>query len=555
MELRQYWDILRRWFWLVVLTAVVAGLAAFFFSMRQTPIYEARTRLLVTQGSEGSTDLFGANTKLTSTFAQVLASESMLEVAVEKVGLVGVDIKDLSQDVSVQPLRDTQLIDLTVRFRSPTLAAELANMLPVVFADFYSQQQSARFQETKNALQEALAGLDVQARQLEAELQALESSNSADDMIKRNLLSNQLAQVQNNYSDTLSQLQEIQLTEAKSLDTLAVVDPAKPDADPVSPRVLFNTLLATIVGAMIGLGAAFLIEYLDDTVKTPDHVATLTGYAPLGVIDSDREGENGGLVALESPRSPSAEAYRVIRTNIQFHSVDNLVRSLVVTSAGPGEGKSTTVANLAVVMAQAGNKVVLVDADLRKPTQHLRWKVPNTVGLTGALLLGDFEDNLDGLLSDTQIENLKVVTSGQLPPNPSELLGSQRLQQFLDRLLEDYDIVILDAPPALAVTDPAVLGRKVDGVILVVDATSTREPALMQTLLELGKAKAPLMGIVLNRFRSRKAGGYYYYKAYQGYYEQDDAGGRGDGTPETANQPAPQSGGFSQRFRRAFSRR
>jgi len=243
---------------------------------------------------------------------------------------------------------------------------------------------------------------------------------------------------------------------------------------------------------------------------------------------ADRSPELLTLATLEKPRSPNAEAYRTVRTGIQFSSIDDPIRSLVVTSPGPSEGKTTTAANLAVVMAQAGKKVVLIDADLRKPAQHRLWAAPNTVGLTGLLLQEEQPERLDFVLTPTKVENLWLITSGQLPHNPSELLGSQKLQRLVERLLQDYDYLIFDAPPALAVTDPIVLGQSLDGVLLVVDSGGTREPALAQTVQALAKVQAHIIGVVLNKFPV-KSGGYYYYY-YHHYYEDEGDKGAGGGS-------------------------
>ncbi len=528
MELRSYWELLRKWLWLIALTTVLAAMVAFLVSSHQTPIYEAKTRLLITEGSSDSTDLFGGNVKVTSTFAQVLASRSILEKAANRIGLEGVDIDALAGYVSVQPVRDTHLIDLRVQLPSPEIAAALANALPQVLAEFYKEQQSARFANSKRLLQEELTQLGDQLGRLEAQYKSLQGESGAEAESNRSLLQIQLTQLRSAYSSTLGQLEEVELAEAKASKTVTVVDRAKPPQRPVRPRVLMNALLAAIVGGMLGLGVAFLIEYLDDSIKTPDDIARITPLSTLGIIARRKNGENHGFVTLDEPRSPIAEAYRTIRTSIQFAGVDKSVRTIVITSAGLGEGKSTTAANLAVVMAQAGSKVALIDADLRKPTQHKRWGVPNTVGLTGALLMDDYSENLDYLLTPTSVENLWLLTSGQLPHNPSELLGSHKLRQLTERLLQSYDMLIFDSPPALAVTDPVVLGREMDGVIVVVDSGITREPALVHVLNEMERVQAHIIGIVLNRFSSRSQSGYYYYY-YERYY-RDDESGKPDGS-------------------------
>ena len=533
MELRQYWELLRKWLWLILLTTVIAALAAYFFSSRQTPIYRASTRLLVSQSVSNSASLQYADIlaaeRLSSTYAQMLTARPLLKAAIDKAGLTGiVEPDELADSVSVQPVRDTQLIDLHVEYPDPVIAAKLANALPEVFVEFNNQQQTARYQELKTSLQQQLQELSQEIQDTDAKLQELTDATDAESKARQAVLEDRLAQYRSTFGNVLAQLENIRLAEANALDTITVVEQAEVPQHPVRPRVLMNTLLAAIVGGMIGLGAAFLIEYLDDSIKSPDDIARLTSVSTLGVIARGKDEKESAIITLADPRSPIAEAYRTIRTGIQFASVDNPVRTIVVTSAGPGEGKSTTTANLAVVMAQAEKKVILIDADLRKPTQHKRWGVPNTVGLTGALLMDELSDNLDYLLAPTSVENLWLLTSGQLPHNPSELLGSHKLQQLTKHLLKDYDILIFDSPPALAVTDPVILSQEMDGVIIVVDAGATREPALVHVLSEMEKAKAHILGFVLNRYSNRSNAGYYYYY-YNRYYREDDSESPGGG--------------------------
>ena len=528
MELRQYWELLRKWLWLILLTTIVAAVAAFFFSSRQTPIYRASTRLMISpsvskNSSVQYSDILTAQ-KLSSTYAQLLTTYPLIEAAIAKAGLEGVvDPENLADAISVQPVRDTQLIDLHVEYWDPVIAAELANALPKVFVEFNTRRQTARYEELKASLQEQLQQLDQQIQAIDAKLQQLDDAQDLEAKAQKVILEDQLAQYRSTYGNVLAQLEEIRLAEANALDVITVVEPAKTPKRPVRPKVLMNTLLAAIVGGMIGLGAAFLIEYLDDTVKTPDDIARLTTLSTLGIIAKRKNGENGGFVTIEDPRSPVAEAYRAIRTGIQFAGVDEPMRTLVVTSPGPGEGKSTTAANLAVVMAQMGKKVAIIDADLRKPTQHKRWGVPNTVGLTGALLMDDALDDLENLLTPTAVDNLWLLTSGQLPHNPSELLGSHKLKQLTEQLLRNLDILIFDSPPTLAVTDPVILGQTMDGVIIVVDAGVTREPALIHVLTEMEKVNAHVLGIVLNRFNSKSSSGYYYYYDSRYYHHDGDS--------------------------------
>ena len=523
MELRQYWDLLRKWLWLITLTTVIAAVAAYFFSSRQTPIYRASTRLLVSQSLANSSsmqyaDILAAE-RLSSTYAQMLTSRRVMRGAIAKAGLEGVvQMDDLANAISVQPVRDTQLIDLFVEYPDPGIAAELANALPEVFVEFNSQQQTARYQELKTSLQQQLQELSQEIQSTDAKLQELADAKDATSRARQAVLEDRLAQYRSTFGNVLAQLENIRLAEANAQDTITVVDEAELPQRPVRPRVLMNTFLAALIGGMIGLGAIFLIEYLDDSIRSVEDITRITSLSTLGVIARDKDKQDG-IITIDDPQSPVAEAYRTLRTGIQFAGVDYPIRSLVITSAGPSEGKTTTAANLAAVMAQAGKRVVLIDADLRKPSQHRIWHVPNTLGLTGALLMDELSDNLDYLLTPTQLDNLWLLTSGQLPHNPSELLGSHKLKQLLELLLRSYDFLIFDSPPALAVTDPVILSREMDGVIIVVDAGATREPALLHVLSEMEKVKANVLGVVLNRYRHQGAFGYYYYSRY---YRNDD---------------------------------
>ena len=216
------------------------------------------------------------------------------------------------------------------------------------------------------------------------------------------------------------------------------------------------------------------------------------------------------LITTHNPFSPVSESYRILRTNLQFMTIDQSIKSLMITSANPGEGKSITAANLGVIMAQADLKTIIVDADLRRPTMHKIFQISNLEGLTDLLRSPDVE--ISNHLKDTGIENLQVITSGPLPPNPSEMLSSQRMIEFLQRLKEKADIIIFDSPPVLAVTDATVLSSRADGVILVAQAKRTRRDATKQVINRLDHVGANVLGCVLNQVSGK--GDYSHYSYY-----------------------------------------
>lgn len=217
---------------------------------------------------------------------------------------------------------------------------------------------------------------------------------------------------------------------------------------------------------------------------------------------------NRSLITITNSKSPISEQYRTIRTNIQFSTVDQEVRSIMVTSAGPGEGKSTTTANLAVVFAQQGKKVLLVDADMRKPTVHYTFRLNNNLGLTNILTK---QILLENAIRETEQENLYILPSGPVPPNPAELLGSKSMGELLSTAFEQFDLVVFDTPPVLAVTDGQVLANQCDGVVLVVSSGKTENEAALKAKELLTNAKAKLLGVVLNNKKVKESQYYYYY--------------------------------------------
>jgi non-specific protein-tyrosine kinase len=318
----------------------------------------------------------------------------------------------------------------------------------------------------------------------------------------------------------------------KSPNYLAVIEPAQGGSSPIRPKIWQNTGLAAAVGFLLALGLIFLLEYLDDSIKSKRDMSDVLGLTPLGAISRIKGKEYPDkLIATNDLFAPEGEAFRIVRSNIQFAAVDRPIKTIMVTSPTPGEGKSVTVANLGVVMAQAGHRTVIVDADLRRPVQHKIFQIPTPGGLTDLLCSPESEPT--SYLRTTGLENLYVITSGALPPNPSELLGSHRMEQVLNRLSELADIIIFDSPPTLLVADAVVLSNRLDGVVLVIQAGATRFGAARQAILNLQQAEANLLGGILNQVKQHQRSGYYYYHSYYSYSP--------NGHNRQANQPAPVS--------------
>ncbi len=516
MDLRKYWTILWRWSWLIALGTLLAAGAAFIVSRNMTPVYSASVTLLVNQAPRsGLTDYASILTsqQLAKTYSELLHKRPVLEAAIEKLNLP-LDPAELARAVSVDLIRDTQLIVLNVENTSPERAAALANTIAEVFIAQNAAQQTSRFASSKESLSKEIAAVQASLAQTQAALDALGEPDTPEEQAQKTQLETSLAQYRSSYANLLQSYENIRAAEAQELNNVSVVEPAVPPRAPIRPRVELNTLLAGLVGMVLAGAIAYVFEYLDDTLKSPEDISQRLGLWTLAAIGRiEGKTAQDRLVTLSAPRSPIAEAYRLLRTNFQFAAVDRPLRRIVVTSPGPGDGKSTTAANLAVVFAQGGKSVILVDADLRRPQQHRIFQRTASYGLSTALV--DAATPVTSFLQPTDVPGLRLLTSGPIPPNPAELLGSQRMAQLLQVLSQEAEMVILDSPPVLSVADAAILANAADGVVLVADAGRTRREMARRAKESLERAGANLLGMVLNRMTRQTSGYYYYY-----YYDQ-----------------------------------
>jgi len=512
IDLRQYVAVVWRWWWLIVACTLLAAVAAFAVSSTMAPVYSASATLLVRQSTtEGMNDYNALlmSEKLSRTYSEMLTSRSVLKTVVDQLELEGT-WKDLSDRVSVESARDTLLIEVSAEDESPTRAAEIADAVADAFIAQNQTLQEGRYAESLSGMQAQMNELSTQMEETQTRIDDLDDPETPQEQAELTRLETVLAGYRNTYASLVRDYEQARLAASQATDDVIVFERAQVPENPVRPRRVMNTGLAGVVGGMLAVGAIFLIEYLDDTYKSPEDIQRELSLGTLGTIGK-LDGA-GPLVTLNEPLSPVSEAYRVLRTNIRFAGVDKPIRKLLVTSAVPTEGKTTTAANLAIAMAQAGLEVVLVDADLRRPKVHEVFQFHPRGGVTGSLL----EGSMNGNLQSTQVETLSVLPSGEVPPNPSELVGSQRMEELLDELAEQADVVVIDSPPTLAVTDAAVLARHVDGVLLVVNAGETRREPVRRALTSLEQVKAHVIGVVLNRVGGRGEG-YYYHE----YYSED----------------------------------
>ncbi|MDE8585920.1 polysaccharide biosynthesis tyrosine autokinase [Arthrobacter sp. NQ4] len=309
--------------------------------------------------------------------------------------------------------------------------------------------------------------------------------------------------------------------------SLSVIAPATAPSSPSSPNTRLNLLLGLFAGLLVGVGLAVLRTALDHRIRGEADFRRSSDAPVLGAIAFDRDAIKKPLLTQTGTQSPRAESFRQLRTNLQFANVTGRGKSILMTSSLPGEGKSTTATNLALALAQAGQTVCLIDADLRRPMVSDYLGLDRNAGLTTALVgRADVSD----LLQPWGVEPLYVLTSGQIPPNPSELLGSAQMTQLLKRLEDSFDAVIIDAPPLLPVTDAAVLAQHVGGVVLVVGAQKLKTQDLEKSLETLELIEAHLLGVVLNRLPQSGPDAYTY-----SYYSSDDSLERGRISAESTN--------------------
>ena len=306
--------------------------------------------------------------------------------------------------------------------------------------------------------------------------------------------------------------------EEESPVQINTVQSASAPSAPVSPRIAVNLLLGLLLGFAVGVGIAILRHVLDTRIRSLDDIEAITDAPILGRIVDDPQAHNKPLIVHLDPKHPRAEAFRTLRTNLQFLDVDEGPKTYVISSAAPGEGKSTVAANLAVALAETGIRVALVDGDLRKPRVDTYMGIEGAVGLTDVLI---GKADLSDVLQRWGRSELYVLPAGQVPPNPSELLGSEAMGQTLEVLSKSMDVVIVDAPPMLMVTDAVVIGAKTQGVILVAAVGSTHQQSLEAAVETLETAHVPLRGVVAKRLPA-KGPGRYMYGSYSYAYEEDD---------------------------------
>lgn len=526
IDLHAYWRLLRHWLWLIMVAAILSGGAAYVVSnWLVEPVYSAKAQIVIQpSGSMGGSDYSDimAGQRAALTYAEMLKSTPLQEAALQALGYSDAQVETFLQrgfpyDMSVTPVRDTQVIEVEVESTSRELTANLANTLIDVFIAQNQERQSARYTAARERLQAQMDGLEEDIGRLKARLATVDTAE------ERGQIETQVTQLQDSLSRLSSAYQNIQVAELQAADLVSIVEPARVPRAPIRPRTVMNTFLAAVVGGMMAVGGVFLREYLDTSVRNPDEVEDLSQAPVLGriwyedaIAKADGAGDHG--IVISHPLSLTAEAYRLLRTNLQFSSVDTPLKVILVTSPGPSEGKSTVVYNLGLALAASGKHVIMIDADMRRPKLCEYAGVQRKPGLSDALV--EHTLNLKNYLKPAQdMDEVWVLPPGQMPPNPTELLGSRQMSSLLDNFRQRADVfVIIDSPPVLAAADAPVLAGLVDGVLLIMESGQTNRQMLVQAVDQIRRSGTRLLGSVLNKVPMNGRGGYYYYY----YYSDDD---------------------------------
>lgn len=542
IELREYFRILwaRKWTGLILFTLVVAGVM--YYSYRQTPVYESEAQVLLPAPPAAVDDsggvVFG---KLSiEDEAAVASSEAVAARVAEALKRQGINAtpSELAGSVVVGPKKGTSILLFRASNTDPKKAATIAQS----FADQYLIYR--REQQIKAVFDIPLASIKQQLSEVNRAL----VRTARVDPVRNPEVAAERVRLTTLRSDLLRQQREITalIEQLKTSDN--VIKRAGVPSKPARPDHVRDGILAMIVGLVIGSAGAFVRDYMDDSLRGTEDIERQAGAPTIGAIPhfrvargenqkgkKEREGsrpERDYLVALEDPKAPATEAYRTLRTNLMFMAATGPLRRVLLTSPMQAEGKSTTAANLAVVMAQAGQRVLLADADLRRPSVHRFFDLPNRVGLSSFL---SAQASMEEVVQNPGIPGLRIVAGGPIPPNPVELLGSPVMRDFLDQIAEVTDWLIADTTPVLGLADASVLSSFSDGVLFVVSETTSRR-ALTQASAQLAKVRARIVGAIVNNFGPTPH--YYsdYYQYAREYY--------------TAGQTDKKEGRFARRERR-----
>jgi succinoglycan biosynthesis transport protein ExoP len=531
IDLRRYLSGLARRKLLIL--SVIVGMvgAAVLLSAVQEPVYQAEAEILlqprgVESPFETGTRPAQTNSDVTvATEIEILKSPAVRREVEKKLGPV--------PEVRAERAAETLIVEVKVETSDPGRAADVANAYATTYIDMRRAQAAGDVLGAGKQVEAKIAELQRELDQLDRRIAESPASQRPTLTPAREALAGQQALFR-------KRLDELQVEAALKSGGAQLVAAATRPSSPVRPRPVRNGVLALAVGTLLGVALASLLEYLDDSIRSKDDLARAApGLPVIGLIPHlpkwRRARAGPHLVSASPDDAPAAEAYRALRTSVQMLGVDRPLTTIQITSPGAGEGKTSTVTNLAAVVAGAGQKVVVVDCDLRRPRAHEPFGLSGDMGFTSVLAAS--VPLTEAVQSVPGCPGLSLLASGPIPPNPSELLGSRRTSEVLFQLQSTFDVVLIDSPPVLPVTDATVLSAWVDATVVVVTAGATTGRQVRAAVDLLRQAAAPIAGTVLNRAPTEEQYGYEY-----GYRYLEDGRRRKGRRQATSPQPAAADG-------------
>jgi succinoglycan biosynthesis transport protein ExoP len=538
LDLRDYWQLVRARMWTVVAMAVVVAAIAGAYVALRPPVYFAQAKVIVDplvnpaiSGISGNSSAFEPDMTVE---AEIVRSVDIARSVSEDLGLA-TPPEQLVKSVRVEPVRDGAVMYIGYSSSSSETAATIANA-------FAQQYLDARKAQVETEVEAAIAPLDELVADLEADWGAVQASlESTDDPTERGTLEARKRRIESDIEEYSAAIVQIR-SNAGSTRGGQIVQFAVAPPTPSGPGLVIAAIFGAVVGAILGAGLAIMLGLRANRVGGRDELAGYIDAPVMGVIPSVEDWssrERAELVSREQPEAPAAEAYRTLATNVRFLRSQRPVGVIVVTSALPGEGKSATTANLAVVLAETGLPTLLVDADLRRPRAERFLGVPQGVGLREAL---DGAATLDDVVMATDVPNLSIVRSGQVPTDPVSLLAGPHAASVFHDMRRLADVVICDAPPTLPVADASILAEAADVVLFVHDPAISNRPALEDAVRQLRTAGAEIAGGVYNNITSLQRTGLGY-ASYDQYYGPDD---RAKGAAKSRSSRKPSAGAEGQ---------
>lgn len=520
MDINAYLKPLLRWWRLIAVVTLLAVVSSAVSTLFQPAQYVSRTTLMI-----GSTILnpnpdsgqISISQQLAAIYADMARREPIQNATMEALGI------DWLPVYQARVVPNAQLIEISVTDTNPQraqiIANELANQLIL-----QSPAISGGGTETGNRqefIAQQLSSLQTQIQETEKNVEDLQKSlvglNSASQIEKINAdisdLNKKLISLRESYASFLANSQE------GALNILSIVEPANLPTTSVGTNKFLIIILAGFVGFTLGTGAAYLLEFLDRTIKTTSDVERVFGLPVIGYISEISDEENKAVVVHQKPNSVLAENFRLLRSNIEFFQISNPIKTILITSPNQGNGKTTVASNLAISISQGEQEVILVDADLRRPAVHTALGMSREPGLSDVIRN---KAEIQSVVRQAKDININVITAGNTPPNITEVVGSKRISSILSRLKDNYELVIVDAPP-LIIADSFNLASKVDGVILVITPGETTIEQAKVIKEQLDRSEARMLGIVFNKITAQTANSYGDYQ-YQSLYSPQQYG-------------------------------